>query len=779
MKKLFSRVPSSLLVLALALPLLLAVACPHPEPLEIIIPVVGLELKPNELQGIHIGQTLTFTAIVTPQNATNPTVVWDSSNPSAATVSGGGQNGSIGTVRGVALGTTVITAKAGDANAYKEFTCTCYVTVGPPVDGVSLNKTTTTLPIGGTETLIATITPSNAANRNVTWSSSAPAIATVNNGLATGVTVGSATITVTTQDGGYSATCAVTVVTTGRPGTPIVNLSGLTASNNAITKHQYLISASDPSGLATSFTASTSNGGTLAAVSGTSGASGMWIYIPARAGSEIITVKGRNSYGESDGGGIMASVVENRLPSIGTGTTVATGATKTVTLPSSDADGDLVTWAVTNNDGLTGSKGSVVIQSSNLVIAIGTGSAVGDKYTLRLTSTEKYPNAAGYTVNTLAHEYQVEVAAVDHESWSQGDSRGQIVAYPNNNGRTPIGVPFVFQFNAGDPMLQGNNVVWWGVNGGLSPFDASGANAAPSYSWIGQSQKNGGYLRPAIFSLGLSFERWRLGKNYITGKLNNDRSNFTAGRLFFVPSDGYVPDTFSSRALFGVRANFERDKVLAYQDFYINVTSNQVPIVTGAALGSPLVFRSEQGTSTGEPTKISISNLSVADQDISAYGDVLTFVLNGVTYGNNAYSAIGGALDVTGHILRFLARPYPVEGLEIDAARTYAGTIYGNGVDNDFYEDGAGDKYTVAENIYQVHKDTYNNRGNLSYSVSSSGAVTLGAIEFVTVPKSSEIKRTPTDTIGVTNEGLTFHYTVVDLGGKEVKFTVFVPTSRG
>jgi len=81
-----------------------------------------------------------------------------------------------------------------------------------PVTGVSLNKTSMSLLVGGNETLTATITPTNATNKSVTWSSSAPTIATVNNsGLVTAVAAGSATITVTTTDGNKTAACSVTV----------------------------------------------------------------------------------------------------------------------------------------------------------------------------------------------------------------------------------------------------------------------------------------------------------------------------------------------------------------------------------------------------------------------------------------------------------------------------------------------------------------------------------------------------------------------------------------
>ncbi|GAA4326718.1 hypothetical protein GCM10023149_29700 [Mucilaginibacter gynuensis] len=84
-----------------------------------------------------------------------------------------------------------------------------------PVTGVTLNKTTTSIASGATEQLVATIAPSNASNTNVTWASGNPAVATVSaSGLVTGVSAGTATITVTTADGAKTATCTVTVAAT-------------------------------------------------------------------------------------------------------------------------------------------------------------------------------------------------------------------------------------------------------------------------------------------------------------------------------------------------------------------------------------------------------------------------------------------------------------------------------------------------------------------------------------------------------------------------------------
>ena len=79
------------------------------------------------------------------------------------------------------------------------------------VTGVTLDKPTASVKVGGTVTLTATVAPANATNKTVTWSSSNPSTATVNDGVVTGVAAGTATITVTTEDGNKTAVCAVAV----------------------------------------------------------------------------------------------------------------------------------------------------------------------------------------------------------------------------------------------------------------------------------------------------------------------------------------------------------------------------------------------------------------------------------------------------------------------------------------------------------------------------------------------------------------------------------------
>jgi uncharacterized protein (TIGR02145 family) len=126
-------------------------------------------------------------------------VTWTSSDNSIATVADDG------VVSAVAAGAATITATAG------EQTATCAVTVTPvAVTGISLDKTTLPLTIGETYTLTATVSPDNATDKTVTWTSSDNSVANVAGGVVTAVADGVATITATA--GGQTATCTVTVL---------------------------------------------------------------------------------------------------------------------------------------------------------------------------------------------------------------------------------------------------------------------------------------------------------------------------------------------------------------------------------------------------------------------------------------------------------------------------------------------------------------------------------------------------------------------------------------
>ncbi|MDD4714535.1 MAG: Ig-like domain-containing protein, partial [Candidatus Absconditabacteria bacterium] len=119
-----------------------------------------------------------------------------------------------GTVTAIAAGSATITVKTNDGNK----TASTAVTVNTatiPVTGVTLNKSATTLTVGANETLVATVNPSNATDKSVSWSSSNTSVATVSaTGTVTAIAAGSATITVKTNDGNKSAFATVTVSTT-------------------------------------------------------------------------------------------------------------------------------------------------------------------------------------------------------------------------------------------------------------------------------------------------------------------------------------------------------------------------------------------------------------------------------------------------------------------------------------------------------------------------------------------------------------------------------------
>ena len=163
----------------------------------------------------------------TVNTAYNQTLAADNNPTSWSVTNGALPNGLTlenGTISGTptAAGTSTFTVKAN--NNYGSDSKSLSITIGAqtnvPVTGVSLNTSTLNLIEGGTGTLIATVLPETATNRNVTWSSNAPGVATVNSsGKVTAVSAGTATITVTTVDGGFTATCAVTV----RPEIPPAN----------------------------------------------------------------------------------------------------------------------------------------------------------------------------------------------------------------------------------------------------------------------------------------------------------------------------------------------------------------------------------------------------------------------------------------------------------------------------------------------------------------------------------------------------------------------------
>jgi cellulose 1,4-beta-cellobiosidase len=160
--------------------------------------------------------------------------------------------------------------------------------------GVSVNPTSTSVDVDATITLTATVTPSNATNKNVTWSSSDTNVATVSSaGVVTGVSTGSATITATTDNGGFTAASDVTVSEATENFTLTLVVSGNGTTSPSIGSHTYA------PGTSVSITATPAGGGTFTGWSGTATSTTNPITITMDANK---TLTANFSEGDSEGG---------------------------------------------------------------------------------------------------------------------------------------------------------------------------------------------------------------------------------------------------------------------------------------------------------------------------------------------------------------------------------------------------------------------------------------------------------------------------------------------
>ena len=167
-----------------------------------VVPVSRITLD-SSTKNVYIGSTLQIVPKFSPESATYKSVTYISSNPSVASVN---ENG---VVSGLSEGQATITVSAKRDNV----SASMVVNVkNNPAVSVQLNDTSVTLSRNDTYTLVATVNPSNASNKTVSYTSSNSSIATVNqNGMITGINPGTVTITVTPNGGGSPSTCLVTV----------------------------------------------------------------------------------------------------------------------------------------------------------------------------------------------------------------------------------------------------------------------------------------------------------------------------------------------------------------------------------------------------------------------------------------------------------------------------------------------------------------------------------------------------------------------------------------
>ena len=167
-----------------------------------VISVTSVTLDKTELV-LNAKETGKLNAIIEPSNATNQSVIWSSDNTSVVTVSDG-----VITAKKPGTATIVVTTNDGSKKA------TCQVIVNAiKVNSIKLNNNNVELEIDDTYKLIATVEPSNATNKGVTWTSSNNEIATVSStGLVTAKKNGTVTITAKIKDESKSVTATIKVI---------------------------------------------------------------------------------------------------------------------------------------------------------------------------------------------------------------------------------------------------------------------------------------------------------------------------------------------------------------------------------------------------------------------------------------------------------------------------------------------------------------------------------------------------------------------------------------
>ncbi len=315
------------------------------------VPVTSVTLNENSCE-LLIEETKILTVTVAPTNATDKTVTWTTSNDSVATVDGNGK------ITAISVGTATITAKAGDKTA------TCAVEVKPvPVTGVTLNSEFSFAITADPVTLTATVSPANATNKAIIWMTSNDSVATVDgNGQITPIGIGTAIITVITQDGGFDAQCTVTVTEYSTP-VQSVSLNENTLTLN-VRESKTLTATILPADATNKLITWSSSDSTIATVDQTGKITAIV------AGTAIIMVT------TADGGHTaQCTVTVNNVPV--TGVTLNENSlelfveetkTLTATVAPDNVTNDTVTWSSSNN--------GIATVANGVVTAVGVGTAI-------------------------------------------------------------------------------------------------------------------------------------------------------------------------------------------------------------------------------------------------------------------------------------------------------------------------------------------------------------------------------------------------------------------
>ena len=373
-------------------------------PKTILVPVQGVKLNVSQLSFSKPDETKHLTASVMPENATNKTVIWTTSNKKIAQVSNG-------KVTSKGPGTCTITASAGGTSTI------CKVNVKAPTEKITLNKTSATVYTGKTYTLTPDLIPSNSTD-SVTWTSSNAKVAKVSsNGVVTGLAKGSATITAKTTSG-KTAACKVTVKTAA---------TKVTLSKTSITVNKgktYTLKATmSPSDTNDSLHWSSSNS-KVAKVTTSGDVAGV------AKGSATITVK--TGSGKTTACKVTVKVPSTKVSLSKTSISVNKGKTYTLKGAMSPSDStDSLKWNSSNTKIAKVSSSGIVTGvgkgSTTITVKTNSGKTATCKVTVKIPSTKVTMNKTSISVN-VGKTYTLKgnmspSNTTDTLKWSSSDTK--------------------------------------------------------------------------------------------------------------------------------------------------------------------------------------------------------------------------------------------------------------------------------------------------------------------------------------------------------------------